>query len=54
MHDLDFESFSELMKSSDKNLEEHWEVSKFRSGISGAICAEAGNDPDAAIQYRPW
>ena len=47
---LDFDSFSELMKSSDKSLGRTLGgVLNLGGGISGAICAETGNDADAEI-----
>ena len=50
-YELDFESFSELMKSSDKNLGRTLGgVLNLGGGISGAICAETGNDADTAIE----
>ena len=50
-YELDFDSFSQLMKSSDRSLGRTLGgVLNLGGGISGAICAETGNDADAEIE----
>ena len=50
-YDLDFDSFSQLMNSSDRSLGRTLGgVLNLGGGISGAICADTGNDADAEIK----
>ena len=50
-YELDFDSFSELMNSSDRNLGRTLGgVLNLGGGISAAVCAESGNDADAEIK----
>ena len=50
-YELDFDSFSELMNSSDRNLGRTLGgVLNLGGGISAALCAESGNDADAEIK----
>ena len=50
-YDLDFDSFSQLMNSSDRSLGRTLGgVLNLGGGISGAICADTENDADAEIK----